>query len=197
MISAIPPPYARGQIPIVTTPHLAPHLPHIHEPPAVLRFSRFLLPMAIVTGVLVRLYRDVLLASTTSSSWAFLIITYLGQPIILLGLATAHLGNYPIKHWLWRVPLFGFTAGLAEAGMSGLLIAAHFERMGTAVAHGHEWSGIAIFTVAVDTIIVIVFGLVLAAVMQVIRFALLKREHRAHTVTAVHESREHPATAAD
>lgn len=164
---------------------------HVHEPPAVLRFSRFILPMALLTGILVRVYRDALLASSSSSSWTFLIVTYVGQQIVLLGLATAHLGNYPIKHWLWRVPLFGIVAGLGEALASAALIALRFERNGTEIAHSQDWLGFARWAVAVDVVLMVVFGVLLAAVMQILRYALLKREHRAHTVAAVHESREH------
>ncbi|MEP6690782.1 MAG: hypothetical protein ABJD07_06465 [Gemmatimonadaceae bacterium] len=162
---------------------------YLHEPEAVARISRVLPAMALATGIAVRVWRDVLLASSSSSSWIYLIVTYIGQAVILLSCTAAHLGNYPLKRWLWRAPVFAVLTGAAEAGASWVLIAMHYERLGTDYAHSHEWAGLAVLAVGSDVVLIIVFAILLAIVMQVIRFALLKRDHRAHTVAAVHEER--------
>src|SRR5689334_5253494 len=110
---------------------------YVHEPEAMARLSRSLILTALLTGIAVRAWRDVLLASSSSSSWVYLIVTYIGQAVILLGSAAAHLGNYPIKRWLWRAPVFAIVAGLAESATSWVLIHYHFERLGTDYAHAH------------------------------------------------------------
>ncbi len=67
------------------------------------------------------------------------------------------------------------------------LIAAGVERIGTAPMHWHDWRADLVWTVEVHTLIVVAFALVLAGVVQLVRRALLRREHREHTLEAIHE----------
>ena len=153
--------------------------------------------MALITGVLVRLIR-VGASGATASWWGVFAGIALGV-IVLLGLATAHLGNYPVKQWLWRAPVFGLAEGAAEAGVSALLIAIGVERLGSTRAHLSDWPSIATDTVIgtpglafIDGRVVMVslFALVLAGVVQIVRYLLLRHENRDHTAVAIHEEHE-------
>ncbi len=165
----------------------------LEEPPVVRRLVLGLGAMAVVAGVVIRLYRLLMLNAGNGTSGWFLLATYAGETLILLALATAHLGNYPVKHWLWRAPLFGLCVGATEAAVSAALIAAGMERLGTDYAHGHDWASIAQSALLIDTLAVSVFAVILAGVVQAVRYALLKHEDRAHTAQAIHEDHvRHP-----
>src|SRR2546423_9991778 len=93
----------------------------LEEPKAFRRFSLSLVEMALVTGVLVRIYR-VFILTHGSNNWLYLAgVSALGV-IFLLGMLTAHLANYPLHHYFWRAPLFALIEVAAEMGTSALLI---------------------------------------------------------------------------
>lgn len=176
---------------------------HLEEPRAFRKLTLSLPAMALITGALVRLIR-VGVSEITGSWWGVFAGIAVGL-IVLLGLATAHLGNYPVKQWFWRAPVFGLAEGAAEAGVSALLIAIGIERLGSTRAHMSDWPSIATDTVIgtpglafVDGRVVMVslFALVLAAVVQVVRFLLLRHENRDHTAVAIHEEHERQEQAA-
>ena len=77
----------------------------LEEPKAFRRFSFSLIEMAIVTGVLVRIFRMVVLTHG-SNNWLYLGGTFTIGLIFLLGMVTAHLANYPLQQYLWRAPTF-------------------------------------------------------------------------------------------
>jgi hypothetical protein len=157
----------------------------VHEPAAVRRMSLSLVAMAVLAGVLVRLYRWVLLAYAPSSIWS-LLAGIGGGALIVLGLATAHLGNYPVRHWLWRAPLFALVAASAEMATSAALIALGRERLGSDLMHWHDWREDLIRNIALRFAVLCAFAFVLGGVVQIVRRVLLKREHRDHTVQAMH-----------
>jgi hypothetical protein len=165
----------------------------IEEPPAFRRLTLSIIEMAAVTGVLIRVFRAVVLTHGPSGSWLYLGGTFALGTILLFGMATLHLGNYTLRQWVWRVPAFAAIEAAAESLTSLLLIVLEREPRGTARAELHEWPGIAgsIFLWRVAG--VILFALILAGVVQLVRYLLLKRDHRVHTVEAVHEEtvREH------
>jgi hypothetical protein len=170
---------------------------HLEEPRAFRKLTLSLPAMALITGVLVRLIR-VAASGLTVSWWGVFAGIALGA-IVLLGLATAHLGNYPVKQWLWRAPVFGIAEGAAEAGVSALLIAIGVERLGSARAQLSDWPSIATDTIIgspglafVDGRVVMVslFALVLAGVVQIVRYLLLRHENRDTTALAIHEEHE-------
>lgn len=159
------------------------------EPPVLRRFMLSMVAMGLATGVVIRVYRWVVLSyGEAGSLWVVLSIA--GGAIILLGLATAYLGNYPVRHWLWRAPLFGILAGLGAALTSAALTAAGIERLGTENAHWHDWPSLAIRAMMGSVILVCIFALILAAVVQTVRYVLLKREHRESLAVAIHETHE-------
>ena len=64
--------------------------------------------------------------------------------LILLGMTTAHLANFPLRRWAWRAPLFAFVETAGEMATSLLLIALGREPEGTARADFHDWPSMAL-----------------------------------------------------
>jgi hypothetical protein len=159
----------------------------IEEPPAFRRLSLSLIEMAAITGVLLRLYRALALTHAPADSWAYLGGTFAIGAVFLLGMATLHLGNYPLRHWTWRAPAFAAVEAIAESATSLLLIALHREPVGTARATFSDWPRLALDMLFWRLIVLVLFAVVLAGVVQLVRRVLLRRDHREHTVTAVHD----------
>ena len=176
---------------------------HLEEPRVFRKLTLSLPAMAVAAGVLVRLIR-VGVGGISASWWGVFGSIALGM-ILLLTIATAHLGNYPVKQWLWRAPLFGLAEGAAEAGVSALLTMFGVEVLGSTRAHLRDWPSMATDTIIgtpglgfVDGRIVMVslFALLLAGVVQVVRFLLLRSEDRDTTAIAIHEEHERQEQAA-
>ena len=163
------------------------------EPPAFRRFSMSIVEMALVTGLLFRLYRALAMTVGPTSNWMYFGATLAFGILFVLGMATLHLGNFPLKHWLWRAPVFGAIEAVAEALTSLALIFAHREPMGSERAHPHNWPEIAASTLLWRVVGVVLFALLLAGVVQLVRYTLLRRENRVHTAVRVHEEiAKHP-----
>ncbi len=158
----------------------------LEEPPAFRRLTLSVVEMAVLTGVLLRVYRALVLSRAPEGSWQFLGATLTFGLLLLFGMVTLHLGNYTLKHWSWRAPLFGVVEAAAEAVTSLLLIALHREPLGTARATFGDWLGLArdIFVWRILTIIG--FALLLAGVVQATRTLLVRHDARGHTLEAVH-----------
>jgi hypothetical protein len=163
----------------------------IEEPPAFRRFTRSIAEMAIVTGVLFRLYRALAMTVGPTTSWLYFGATLAAGLLFILGMATLHLGNFSLRRWLWRAPAFGAIEAAAESLTSLALIFAHREPMGSERAHPHDWLEIAAHTFLWRVVGVCVFALLLAGVVQLVRYMLLRRENRVHTAVAVHEKQSH------
>ena len=159
----------------------------IEEPPAFRRFTMVIWEMALVTGVLYRVYRALALTTGPTSNWMYLGATFAFGLLFVLGMATLHLGNFPIRHWLWRAPLFGVLEAAAESLTSLGLIFLRREPIGSERLHLHEWPEIAARTFLWRIVEVSLFALLLAGVVQFVRYLLLRRENRVHTAVAVHE----------
>src|SRR5919204_5040471 len=153
----------------------------VHEPAAFRRLSLSIVFVALSAGLFLRLYRLLVLSrGPIDNIWGLLGAYALGI-LILLGLATAHLGNYPVRHWLWRAPVFGLVESAAFMATSAALVAGGIERVGTEAMHWHDWRADLVPTIVRHTVAVCAFAGVLAAVVQAVRFALLRRAHRDHT----------------
>ena len=153
------------------------------------RLAVSLVGMAVITGVVVHLYRWLVLSYRPDSLWLFF-VGAAGFVVLLLGLTTAHLGNHTVRTWLWRAPLFAVVESATEAAMSALLIAAGVERIGSQLAHWSDWPSLALHMAVRRTVAILVFALVLAVVVQWVRFILLKREHRESTAIAIAKEQE-------
>jgi hypothetical protein len=147
----------------------------LEEPAAIRRFSLWIVPMALVTGIVIRGVRASMLTNLDQS------LTSLGFYYGLTGLLylsslTAHVGNYPLRKWLWRVPAFALIEAAAESLASAALISAGREPMGTAMATWSDWSTLAFGGLWYRLIVAIGYGLLLAGIVLLVRTTFLEKE---------------------
>lgn len=161
----------------------------LEEPPALRRFSMSLVEMALVTGVVLRLGWALAFTQGPSDSLLFAGGVFALRFITLFGMAALHLGNFTLRHWVWRAPGFAAVEAAAESLTSLGLIALHREPLGSARATFADWPSMASGTLFWRLAAVVLFSLLLAGVVQLVRYRLLKRVHRDHTVAAVHHER--------
>jgi len=138
------------------------------EPKAFRKLSFSLVEMGIATGVLIRLYR-VLILTHGSNNWIYLGGVFALGIVFLLGMLTAHLGNYPLHQYLWRAPMFALVEVAAEMGTSALLIALGHEANGTVRAHWDDWVGMSLNALLIRGLAIVLWGLILGGVVQLVR----------------------------
>ena len=163
----------------------------VEEPPAVRKLTMSLVEMAVVTGVLLRLYRAVVLTHGSHESFLYVTAAFALGAVFLFVMATLHLANHTVRQWLWRAPLFAVVEAAAEMATSLVLIAIHREPMGSARAEFHDWFSLASHVLFTRLVALVVFAALLAAIVQFVRTLLLRRQHRMHTARAIHETSEH------
>jgi hypothetical protein len=132
------------------------------------RISNSLGEMAIITGVIVRLYRLVVLTHG-SNDWLYLGGTFTLGLVFLLAMVTAHLANYPLPQYLWRAPLFALIEVAAEMATSAVLIGVRREPNGTVLAHFDDWAALGLNALWVRGAVIVAWGLVLAAAVSLVR----------------------------
>jgi hypothetical protein len=147
----------------------------IEEPKAFRRLSFSLVEMAIVTGVVWRVYRVVVLTHGTNH-WLYVFGVIALAAIFLIGMLTAHLANYPLHQYLWRAPAFAGIEVAAEMATSALLIAIGREANGTVRAHWDDWPGMALNAVLLRGLIFIAWGLILAGVVKLVQRAGVRED---------------------
>lgn len=155
----------------------------LEEPKAFRRFSFSLVEMALVTGVLVRVYRLVILTHG-SNNWLYLGVVFAVGMIFLLGMLTAHLANYPLNQYLWRAPAFAILEVSAEMLTSALLIFLGREPNGTVRAHWDDWVGMGMNALLFRGIAIVLWGLILAGVVQIVRRTLVREDDEPTEVPA-------------
>src|SRR5256714_3140053 len=98
----------------------------LEEPAAFARIARSPVELALITGVAIRLFRAVVLTHGNGSSSSLFASLVLGT-LFLLGMATLHLGRFPVREWPWRAPLFAVfeTAGEMSASLVPLSLLPH------------------------------------------------------------------------
>ena len=157
----------------------------------IARIPRSLIPMALITGIVVHLYRVFVLASPTITfGWVTLFLAGAGEYVLLLSLTTVYLGNHPVRQWIWRVPLFTVSEWLVESAAVAVLIRGRFERIGSEQARVADLSSIVIDRLIWHGAAIVTFSFILAVVVQTVRYALLKHEHRDSTAIRIHDERE-------
>jgi hypothetical protein len=145
----------------------------LEEPAAFARIARSPVELALITGVLMRLFRAVVLTHGDATS------AYLGAALVLgtlflLGMATLHLGRFPVREWPWRAPLFAVFETAGEMIVSFVLIALHREPWGTARAEFVDWQAMATGVVFWRVLGVTVWALLLGVTVSFIRGRVLK-----------------------
>ena len=151
----------------------------IREPQAFTKLARSLVDMALVTGVVARLYRAMVLSRAVNASWFFVAVTLTIGAVFLLAMGTVHLSRFPLRDWLWRAPAFAALEGVAEMLASAVLIWLHRESLGTGAAGFRDWPGMATGTFAWRIATISLFALLLAGVVKWVRYMLLRKEHAA------------------
>ena len=155
------------------------------------KIPRSLVPMAVFTGIVVHSYIWFVLArASVNFGWIALLLAFSGRFVLLLALATVYLGNHPVRQWIWRAPAFAALEIAVEAIMVAALIRIRVERIGTEHAHRTDWWGIVSDIMIYHGLAILVFSAILAVVVQTVRYALLKHEHRDSTAIKIHEERE-------
>ncbi len=158
----------------------------LEEPAAFRRLSMSLVEMAAMTGIVMRLYRAVALTNGPTGNWFYIATVVACGIILLLGMTTLHLGNYTLRQWLWRAPIFGTLEAAAEAIVSLGLIAIHREPLGASYATNGDWWAIAGALLFWRILGVSLFATLLAGVVQLVRRWLLAHDQREHTLETVH-----------
>lgn len=161
----------------------------LEEPPAFRRLTLSLVEMALLTGVVLRLYRSLVLTHGSDSPLYFGVTIVVGL-LFVFGMVSMHLGNYPVRHWLWRAPAFAALEFAGEMATSLVLIALHREPLGTSRAEWHDWPALAQGVLYTRVVAIVLFTLVLAAVVQTVRYFLLRVEHKDHMLEVVEHAQE-------
>src|SRR5215831_14781167 len=155
----------------------------LREPRAFRRLSYSLVEMAIVTGIVVRTYR-LLILTHGANNWLYLGATFAIGAVFFLGMVTAHLANFPLHQYMWRAPAFAGIEVAAEMVTSALLIAIGFEANGTVRAHWDDWIGMSLNALLIRGIAILVWSAILAGSVQLVRRTVLHEDEDAKRAAA-------------
>lgn len=151
----------------------------IREPAAFAKLARSLIDMALVTGIVSRLYRAMALSRSQNPSTTSVALALAVGALFLLVMTTAHLSRFSLREWLWRAPGFAAVEGAAEMLASVVLIALSREPLGTGAAHFHDWPLMAGRTIVWRVLMITIFATLLAGIVKWVRYMMLRREHSA------------------
>jgi hypothetical protein len=146
------------------------------EPTAFQKVAQSLVEVALITGVLIRLFRAVVLTHGAPDNLLYLGGAFAIGAIFLLGMMTIHLSRVPLNQWVWRAPAFALLETLGESLTSLGLISAAREPLGSARAEMHDWPGMALSVLLSRFVVLCVFALLLGLIVQRVRTAALARE---------------------
>jgi hypothetical protein len=141
------------------------------EPTALRRLSISLVAMALIAGVVLRLVR---LASLHATGLTVLLAWIVGLAL-LATFVTLHLGNYPLRQWVWRAPAFALIQTVASLTTSAMFVAIGMERIGSASMGWAQWRLDILPTLVRNSIAVCAYALMLAAGVQMVRRMLTAR----------------------
>lgn len=150
-------------------------LMRVESPSPFRRLSLSIVEMGLIAGVLVRVYRS-LVYTHGSSSFLYIGTMMTVALLFVIGMATAHLANYPLHHWLWRAPAFAGIEVVGEMIMSLFLIWLAREPNGTVRAHFGDWPGMMVRALLIRGLVVVVWSLFLSAIVQIVRTRLVTEE---------------------
>jgi hypothetical protein len=150
------------------------------------RFAHSLAGTAIITGVLMQVFHGLIVRAGAAQSSLVFAFGILGQLGILLAFTTLHLGSHPVHQWKWRAPMFGLIESLTAMVMSAVLIAFHLEIYGIDRAHWSDWLTLSKNIFFWHMLTILIFALILGVTVQIVRYAMLRREHRDSTARIIH-----------
>lgn len=161
----------------------------LDETKAFRRLSFSLVEMALVTGVVLRFYRSIVLTHGWPTSWVYIVGTFLLGVVFVCSMTTGHLANYPLRKWIWRAPLFGLGVVVGEMVTSLFLIWGGREPTGTARAAWHDWPGLALSTFWTRELTVCAWAALLALIVTVVRRTIVAAElHVKHEREREHQT---------
>ncbi len=146
------------------------------EPTAFQKVAQSLVEVSLITGLLVRLFRAVILTHGAPDNLLYLGGAFAIGAIFLLGMMTVHLSRVPLNQWMWRAPAFALLESAAEALVSLVLISAAREPLGSARAEMHDWPGMALSVFLSHFVVLCVFALLLGLIVQRLRSSAVARE---------------------
>jgi hypothetical protein len=145
---------------------------HLEEPSALRRWTLALVPFALLTGLVLRGYRWMVLAVLQPDRPLLLVVAVVAGIAMLGALAAGHLANYPLRSWKWRAPLFGALVAVGESVASLVLTAVGQERSGRAIATWADWFPMTLTILLTRVLVVALFALVLAVVVHLVQRGL-------------------------
>lgn len=144
------------------------------EEPALLRRVSLSLPlMALLAGAGLRSYRAVVLEFGWSDSWLWIAGTFIVGAVFLFLMATLHLGNYPVRAWAWRAPLFAAVEAATEIAVSLALTLLGLERIGSLPATIIDWQSTSMRILFYRVAGITLFSVMLALVSTVVRLIMI------------------------
>jgi hypothetical protein len=144
--------------------------------------TRSAVEMGLLTGIVIRLFRSLVLTHG-SNSWLYLGGMFALGAIFLFAMTTIHLANFPLRRWLWRAPMLGVLVAAGEMAASLALIVAGREPSGTVRAELTDWPGMAVSALLFRLTAVCAWALVLAGAVTVARRALGAARRKRETPT--------------
>lgn len=133
--------------------------------------------IGLATGVVIRCLNAVVMADGSSNArWTIVAVWYVIAVFVLCAVVTVHLGNYPVRQWLMRAPVFALWETAGGAVASAVLIVAHREYWGSAYAELGDWPTIVVSTLFWHMIEICLYSAMLAGVVEIARRVLLERE---------------------
>lgn len=144
------------------------------EEPVLLRRVSLSLPlMALLAGAGLRSYRALVLEFGWSDSWLWIAGTFIVGAVFLFLMATLHLGNYSVRAWPWRAPLFALVESATEIAVSLGLTLLGLERIGSIPATIEDWQSTSMRIFFYRLVGITVFALILALVSTVVRLLMI------------------------
>lgn len=160
----------------------------LEEPPPLRQLSLSLPYMALLTGVPLRLWRSYVLTHGAPDSWAWVGGTFIIGMAFLFLMVSIHLGNFTLRHWIWRAPVFALLEAGTEILMSLALTTLGLEPLGADRAELSDWLPTSVRTLMFRLVGIILFAAVLAVVVSIMRRLLLVAEHRTSMAAAIHRA---------
>jgi hypothetical protein len=169
----------------------------LEEPRPLRQLSLSLPYMALVTGVMLRLWRSYVLTHGAPDSWPWVGGTFLIGMAFLFLMVAIHLGNYTLRHWIWRAPAFALLEAGTEILMSLALTTFGLEPLGADRAELSDWLPTSIRTLIWRLLGIILFVMVLAVVVAIMRRILLVAEQRSSKAVRIQRASLEQASLGD